>query len=50
VTYSKEYSIELKCLNICRAQLLLGGAQCVDWDGAVSKYVEVKYGVRQGSI
>jgi hypothetical protein len=29
---------------------LIGGAQCVDWDGAVSKYVEVKYGVRQGSI
>jgi hypothetical protein len=29
---------------------LVGGAQCVDWDGAVSKYVEVKYGVRQGSI
>jgi hypothetical protein len=22
----------------------------VDWDGAMSKYVEVKYGVRQGSI
>jgi hypothetical protein len=22
----------------------------VDWDGAVSRYVEVKYGVRQGSI
>jgi hypothetical protein len=29
---------------------LVGWAQCVDWDGAMSKYVEVKYGIRQGSI
>jgi hypothetical protein len=29
---------------------LVGGAQCVDWDGTVSKNVEVKYGIRQGSI
>jgi hypothetical protein len=29
---------------------LVGGYQCVDWDGAVSTFVEVEYGVRQGSI
>jgi hypothetical protein len=29
---------------------LIGGHQYVDWDGAVSAYVEVLYGVRQGSI
>lgn len=29
---------------------LIGGYQCVDWDGAISSFVEVLYGVRQGSI
>jgi hypothetical protein len=29
---------------------LIGGHQCVDWEGAVSTFVEVLYGVRQGSI
>jgi hypothetical protein len=27
---------------------LVGGSQCVDWDGAVSKFIEVRFGVRQG--
>jgi hypothetical protein len=29
---------------------LIGGHQCVDWEGAASAFVEVLYGVRQGSI
>jgi hypothetical protein len=27
---------------------LIGGHHCVDWDGAVSAFVEVLYGVCQG--
>jgi hypothetical protein len=29
---------------------LTDGKQCVDWDGEISGFVAVKYGVRQGSI
>jgi hypothetical protein len=36
--------------NLWFRSYLVGGAQCEDWDGAMSKYVDVKYGVRQGSI
>jgi hypothetical protein len=29
---------------------LTGGSQCVDWEGAISSFVDVEFGVRQGSI
>jgi hypothetical protein len=29
---------------------LVGGEQCVDWEGERSKFVKVRFGVRQGSI
>jgi hypothetical protein len=29
---------------------MTGGRQCVDWNGTCSGYVEVRYGIRQGSI
>jgi hypothetical protein len=38
-----------KC-NTWFRSYLVGGSQCVDWDGAVSSFVEMAFVVRQGSI